>query len=122
MAFDQVVLQEGENILRIGKGIAAALSSLTRTEGTLDVVLGKGSSFKCADVADTAPEWLTVNGQAARFSSDGTLEFRGYSEEESVDVDTGTGGKLFAQKPEHLPLMFNGLISLLQKLTCVIKN
>ena len=66
----------GDGALRVADGVTATVN-LTYASGSLDVVLGAGSSLRATNLAKgTAPAWLTVNGKTASVGSNGDIHVK----------------------------------------------
>lgn len=73
IAMDKLVMA-GDASVEVGDGVTVTLAAFERSKGTLAVTLtGSGKLIFPGVSVGPAPDWLTVNGQAAWYGADGSV-------------------------------------------------
>jgi autotransporter-associated beta strand protein len=86
----------GMGIVKVADGVTANVS-ITYASGAVDVRLGADSKLKIANMSGVAPDWLTVNGEKAKFASDGSLVTMAGN-----DVEIAARGGVIPNQPDSV--------------------
>lgn len=86
----------GTGIVKVADGVTANVS-ITYASGAVDVRLGADSKLKIANMSGVAPDWLTLNGEKAKFASDGSLVTMAGN-----DVEIAARGGVIPNQPDSV--------------------